>query len=180
MAATLNAGLALDWVRTLFTADWEEFYGSIERVPPGSEGVTFLPYLVPERAPRLDGEVGASWSGIALSNGRDHLMKASLEGVAFALREAMESLEATGVTIADLHLSGGGAANQLADVLGKRLVAAGSTAGAARGAALLAGLGAGVYKSPDEIAKFAPRYELVAAPGPSAQRGRAAHRRPFH
>jgi len=100
-------------------------------------------------------------------------MKASLEGVAFALREAMESLEATGVAIADLHLSGGGAANQpwcqlLADVLGKRLLAAGSTAGAARGAALLAGLAAGVYKSADEIAKFAPRYELVAAPGPHA------------
>jgi len=171
MAATLNAGLALDWVRTLFALDWEEFYGSIERVPPGSEGVTFLPYLVAERAPRLEAEVGASWSGIALRHGRDHLMKASLEGVAFALREAMESLEATGVKIADLHLAGGGAANQpwcqlLADVLGKRLLAAGSIAGAARGAALLAGLAAGVYKSADEIAKFPPRYELLAAPGP--------------
>jgi len=97
----------------------------------------------------------------------------------------MESLEVTGVTIGDLHLSGGGAANQLwcqllADVLGKRLFAADSTAGAARGAALLAGVAAGVYKSANEIAKFAPRYELVAAPGPSAHRGRAARWRPFH
>jgi xylulokinase len=173
MAAILNAGLALDWVRALFAVGWEEFYGTIERIPPGSEGVTFLPYLVPERTPRLDAAVGASWSGIALSHGRDHLMKASLEGVALAMRDAMESLEATDVTIADLHLAGGGAANQpwcqlLADVLGKRLLAGGSTAGAARGAALLAGLAAGVYKSADEIAKFAPRYELVAAPGPDA------------
>jgi xylulokinase len=168
MAATLNAGLALDWVRTLFAVDWEEFYGSVERVPPGSEGVTFLPYLVAERTPHLEAEAGASWSGIALSHGRDHLMKASLEGVAFALRDAMESLAATGISVTELHLSGGGAANHswrqlLADVLGKRLLAAGSTAGAARGAALLGGLAAGTYRSVDET--VAPRYELVAEPG---------------
>jgi xylulokinase len=168
MAATLNAGLALDWVRTLLAVDWEEFYGSIERVPPASEGVTFLPYLVAERAPGLEAEVGASWSGIALSHGREHLMKAALEGVAYALRDAMESLAATGISITELHLSGGGAANHswrqlLADVLGKRLLAAGSTAGAARGAALLGGLAAGIYRSVDET--VAPKYELVAEPG---------------
>jgi xylulokinase len=172
MAAILNGGLALDWVRTLFAVEWDEFYGGIERVPPGSEGVTFLPYLVRERTPHL-GPEGASWSGIALRHGKDHLMKASLEGVAFALRDAMESLEATGVSIADLRLAGGGATNRawcqlLADVLGKRLLAAGSTAGAARGAALLAGLAAGIYRSEEETARLGPRPELVAEPGLNA------------
>jgi xylulokinase len=100
-------------------------------------------------------------------------MKASLEGVAFALRDAMESLEATGVSIADLRLAGGGATNRawcqlLADVLGKRLLAAGSTAGAARGAALLAGLAAGIYRSEEETARLGPRPELVAEPGLNA------------
>jgi xylulokinase len=170
MAAILNAGLALHWVRTLFAAEWGELYGSIGRIAPGAEGVTFLPYLVAERTPTLDAQVGASWSGIALRHGREHLMKAALEGVAFALRDAMEALEATGIPIADLRLSGGGAANQpwrqmLADVLGKRLFAAGSAAGAARGAALLAGLAAGTYRSATEAATLAPRYDLVAEPG---------------
>jgi xylulokinase len=168
MAAMLNAGLTLDWVRRLFDAEWEEFYASIERVPPGAEGVTFTPYLVAERT--LDAAAGASWSGIALRHGRVHLMKAALEGVAFALRESMQALEATGTSIADVHLSGGGAANQtwrqlIADVLGKRLLAAGSTEGSVRGAALLAGLAAGTYRSAQETAALAPRYELVAEPG---------------
>ena len=97
-------------------------------------------------------------------------MKAALEGVALALRDSMSALEATGISITELHLSGGGVANQLwrqllADVLGKRLLAAYSTAGAARGAALLGGLAAGIYKSVEETAALASRYELVAEPG---------------
>ena len=89
-----------------------------------------------------------------------------------ALREAMESLEAAGISITELHLSGGGAANLswrqlLADVLGKRLLAGESTAGAARGAALLGGLAAGIYKSVDETAALAPRYDPAAEPGRS-------------
>jgi xylulokinase len=173
MAAILNGGLALDWVRTLFAADWDELYGSVERVPTGAEGVTFLPYLVRERRPQSDGEGGASWSGIALRHGREHLMKAALEGIAFSLRESMEALEVTGISIADLHLAGGGATNHawrqlLADVLGKRLFAAGSAAGGARGAALLAGLAAGTYRTANQVAALAPRYELVAEPGANA------------
>jgi sugar (pentulose or hexulose) kinase len=101
-------------------------------------------------------------------------MNASLEGVAFALREAMESLEATGISITELHLSGGGAANRswrqlLADVLGRRLFAASSTAGAARGAALLAGLAAGTYGSTDKIAALAPNDELVGEPNANVE-----------
>jgi len=173
MAAILNAGLALDWVRRLFGAGWDELYGSIERVPRGSGGVTFLPYLVGERAPGPGAGARAAWSGLALHDGKEHLFKAALEGVAFELRQAAEALEATGVSIGDIQLAGGGAANHawrqlLADVQGKRLLAVAAPAGAARGAALLAGVAAGIYRSVQETAAIAPRCDLVAEPGVDA------------
>src|SRR5216684_2716572 len=102
MAAILNAGLALDWVQKLFGVDWNALYGSAAQVPAGSGGVSFFPYLVSERTPRPQSGTRARWSGIELHHRREHLLKAALEGVAFALREAMEALEATGIPIADL------------------------------------------------------------------------------
>jgi xylulokinase len=169
MAAILNAGLALDWVRNLFHAEWRELYQSVVDVAPGADGVTLLPYLVRERTSRHDANDSARWSGIELRHGREHLFRATLEGVAFLLREAMEALEATGVAIPELRLDGGGTLHEpwrqmLADVLGKPLLAAGSRAGAVRGAALLAGVAAGIYKSPGDLAAMAPGHQLVAEP----------------
>jgi xylulokinase len=173
MAAILNAGLALDWVQKLFGVDWNVLYGSAVQVPAGSGGVSFFPYLVSERTPRPQSGTRARWSGIELHHRREHLLKAALEGVAFALREAMEALEATGIPIADLQLAGGGAADKswrqiLADVLGKRLLAAGSPASAARGAALLGGLAAGKFKSFDDTAALTLQITVAAEPGPEA------------
>lgn len=173
MAAILNAGLALDWVQTLFGVEWSALYGSAAQVPPGSGGVSFYPYLVSERTPRPDSRTRACWSGIELHHRREHLLKAALEGVAFALREKMEALEATGIAMADLQLGGGGAVDKswrqmLADVLGKRLLAVDSPAGAARGAALLGGLAAGTFKSFDETAALKMRVTAAAEPGPHA------------
>jgi xylulokinase len=170
MAAILNAGLALDWVRNLFHAEWRELYQSVVDVAPGADGVTFLPYLVRERTPRHAADGSASWSGIELRHGREHLFRAALEGVAFLVREAMEALEAIGVGIPELRLDGGGTLHEpwrqmLSDVLGKPLLAAGSSAGAVRGAALLAGVAAGTYKSPGDLAALAPGHQLVAEPG---------------
>ena len=171
MAAILNAGLALDWVRRLFGVDSEELHGSAAGVPAGSAGVSFFPYLVAERTAHLD--AGARWSGVRLQHGKEHLLKAALEGVAFALREAMEALDATGISPADLQLAGGGTVDQhwrqmLADVLGRRLFAVDSPAGSARGAALLGGLAAGTFKTLDETAALTMRADMVAEPGADA------------
>ena len=170
MAAILNAGLALDWVRNLFQVEWSELYQSVVDVPPGAGGVIFVPYLVGERNQRLDTSSEAGWSGIGLHHGREHLIKAALEGIAFALHEATEALEATGLSILELRLVGGGTGSQpwrqmLSDVLDKRLFAFAGPAGGARGAALLAGLAAGTYKSLNDVAEIAPRFLLAAEPG---------------
>lgn len=186
MAAILNAGLALDWVLNLFSADWTDLYQSVVDVPPGAGGVTFLPYLVRDRTSRTDAKAianqTASWSGIALGHGREHLFKAVLEGVAFALREAMEALEATGVPIPELRLAGGGTVHEswrqmVADVLGKPLLAPVSPAGAVRGAALLAGLAAGTYAAPAELTALAPVHLLAAEPSTQSDAYSALYRR---
>jgi len=173
MAATLNAGLALDWVRRVFNVDWDALHASALRVPPGAGGVTFAPYLVGERTHHLDPNARARWSGMGLHHGREHLFRAALEGVAFALREAMEALEATGVSVSELLLAGGGTEGVrwrqlLADVLNKRLLSVISPAGAARGAALLGGVSTGIYKTTGATAAISVGYELAAEPGPES------------
>lgn len=56
LAAIQNAGLALEWVRTILGLSWQQVYHDAFTVPPGCEGLTFLPYLTGERTPDLDPE----------------------------------------------------------------------------------------------------------------------------
>src|ERR671921_25812 len=129
MAAVQNAGLALEWVRKVLGVSWKDVYEEALAVPPGSGGVTFLPYLSGERTPRFDPGARGAWTGLGLDHTRGHLLRAALEGVAFALREAIEALEEQGTIAPELRLAGGGTGGDsgepwrqlLADVLGRPL-----------------------------------------------------------
>lgn len=172
MAAVQNAGLALEWTLKTLSTSWEEAYREAFSVPAGAGGVTFLPYLSGERTPHLDPDIRGAWVGLGLEHGRAHLLRATFEGVAFALREALEALEEAGVRAPELRLAGGGVIHApwrqlLADVLGRplRLLpdSAASTA-SARGAALLAGLVCGVYGSVEETLLVAPEVRETVLP----------------
>jgi xylulokinase len=179
MAAIQNAGLALEWVRKILGVSWEEVYEEAFAVPPGSGGVTFLPYLSGERTPRFDPGARGAWTGLGLDHTRGHLLRAALEGVAFALREGLEALEDLGVSSPELRLAGGGASGAggesgdpwrqlLADVLGRPLwlLPDGVFAVAsARGAAFLAGLASGVYPSAEDTLPLTPGPERSVSPG---------------
>ena len=173
MAAIQNAGLALEWARRVLGASWDQVYEEAFTVSAGADGATFLPYLSGERTPHLDPEARGAWTGLNLGHGRGHLLRAALEGVAFALREGMESLEAAGISVPELRLAGGGTTREpwrrlLADVLGRPLLllpANVSANASARGAALLAGLASGVYTSSEETLALAPRPEETIYPG---------------
>jgi xylulokinase len=161
MAAIQNAGLALEWVRKVLGVSWDEVYDEAFAVPPGSGGVTFLPYLSGERTPRFDPGARGAWTGLGLDHTRGHLLRAALEGVAFALREGLDALEELGGDDVELRLAGGGASGAgevsgdpwrqlLADVMGRPLWLLPdeiSAVASARGAAFLAGLASGVYAS---------------------------------
>ncbi|GAC1482434.1 MAG: FGGY family carbohydrate kinase [Candidatus Dormibacteria bacterium] len=181
MAAIQNAGLALEWVRTMLGASWDDLNREAFAVPAGSEGLSFLPYLTGERTPHFDSLARGAWVGLRLSHGRGHLFRAALEGVAFALKQAFEALLATGVSAGEIRLAGGGTLEpswrqMLADVLQRELRAAGTALASAKGAALLAGIGFGAWPSADQVTALAAPAELVAAPGPADLYRDAYHR----
>ncbi len=154
MAAIQNVGLALEWVRRLMGFSWPEVYNEAFSVLPGAEGVTFLPYLVGERTPHFDPDARGVWSGMGLNHGRPHLMRAALEGVAFALRQGLDALEKTGVLAPELLLGGGGTSNPLwrqllADVLERPLRVLPDANVSAIGAALLGELAVGAHSDRD-------------------------------
>lgn len=169
LAAIQNAGLALEWARTILGLDWQQVYDRAFSVPAGCEGATFLPYLTGERTPHLDPDVRGAWVGLGLHHTQAHLMRAALEGVAFALRQGLEALEATGLSATQLRLAGGGTQERswqqlLADVLRLPLYTTTVAAASARGAALLAGIGIGVYADANDTRKLAASPMLAASP----------------
>jgi len=173
MAAMQNAGIALEWVRTILGATWDEVYAEAFAVPAGAEGLVFLPYLTGERTPYFDPLARGAWVGLRLSHSRGHLLRAALEGVAFAVRQGMEALLATGVPATELRLAGGGSFDPrwrqlLADVLEQPLLATATTTASALGAALLAGVGFGAWPDAQRLAALAAPPALVATPVPAA------------
>jgi xylulokinase len=123
--------------------------------PVGSEGLLFLPYLTGERTPYPDPQARGAFVGLTLRHGKAHLIRSVLEGVSFGLRDSLELIKSLGVPITQVRASGGGARSPLwrqiqADVFGSELVLVNITEGAAYGAALLAGVGGGIYQSVEE------------------------------
>src|SRR5207245_7827430 len=101
-------GIAVELVRGMLRASWDEVYDEAFAVAPGAEGLLFLPYLTGERTPYFDSEARGAWIGLRLAQTRSHLLRAALEGVAFAIRQGLEALLATGVPATELRLAGGG------------------------------------------------------------------------
>jgi xylulokinase len=173
MAAMQNAGIALEWVRTMLHASWDEVYDEAFEVPPGAEGLLFLPYLTGERTPYFDPDARGAWIGLRLAHTRGHLLRAALEGVAFAVRQGLEALLATGVPATELRLAGGSSFDPrwrqlLADVLEQPLLATATSSASSLGAALLAGVGFGAWPDAHRVAALAAP-TLVATPGPSSE-----------
>ena len=164
MGVTQGAGLSLRWVRdqlglaerdavrsTAIDA-YDVLTAEAAAVPPGSDGLIFLPYLQGERTPHLDAYARGGWIGLTASHTRQHLVRAVLEGVAFSLKDCLTILREQGLELAQLRATGGGAKSALwrriiADVLGVELVISSASEGPAFGAALLAGVASGVYAS---------------------------------
>src|SRR5205814_6184193 len=124
-------------------------------VPPGSDGVMWAPYLMGERTPHLDPEARAALVGLAANHHRGHIVRAILEGVAFSLRDTFSIFEEMDVPVRNIRLGGGGARSGLwrqiqADVYGSSVEILVAEEGAAYGAALLAGVGAGLWSSVDD------------------------------
>jgi xylulokinase len=181
MAATLSAGLALEWVRGVLGVSWRQFYAEAFSRLPGAGRVVFHPYLAGERTPHMDTELAAAWSGLRLQHQRADLLRAALEGSAFALRDAWDALVDAGNGAAGFVLAGGGTADArwrqlLSDVLQRRLLATPAGGGSARGAALSAAVAAGWFDGIATASATAGEPRTVTEPAAFAPYEDALHR----
>ena len=154
---TQAAGLSLRWFRDNFGTgkSYDELVNEAATVQSGSNGAIWIPYLMGERTPHLDASARAALVGLTASHTGAHATRAVLEGVAFSLRDSFEIFRELNVPIDAIRLGGGGAKSALwrqiqADVYGQTVETIEAEEGAAFGAALLAGVGAGAWKTVDE------------------------------
>jgi len=153
MGVMLSAAGSLQWYRDTLAPQisFDDLLREAESIPVGSEGLLFLPYLSGERTPYPDPLARGAFIGLTLRHTRGHMTRAVLEGVAFGLKDCFNLIQEAGLEqITQVRASGGGTKGALwrqilADVLESDLVAVNTTEGAAFGAALLAGVGAGVW-----------------------------------
>ncbi len=151
-AATLSAGLSLKWLRDniLIGESYSQMADLAARAPVGSEGLLYHPYLVGERTPLMDPQACASFTGLTLQHQRGHLVRAVMEGVVMSLRQGLELILNLGVPCDSIVASGGGTRHPLwlqlqADIFNRPIHQTSTREAAAFGAALLAGVGAGLY-----------------------------------
>ena len=157
MGVMLSAAGSFQWLRDTLApeASFEALVAEAATAPAGSDGLLFLPYLTGERTPYPDPLARGAWVGLTARHTRAHLIRATLEGVAFGLRDMLALMRETGLTVPDrARVSGGGARSALwrgivASALGITLDSPETTEGAAYGAALLAGVGAGAWTDVD-------------------------------
>jgi xylulokinase len=176
MGVMLAAGGSLRWYRDTLAPGvaYDDLLAPAAAIRPGSEGLLYLPYLTGERTPYPDPLARGAFVGLTVRHAQPHLTRAVLEGVAFGLRDSFELMKEVGLTqITQVRVSGGGARSALwrqilADVLDAELVTVNTTEGAAYGAAILAGVGAGIWPDVGAACDRLIRITGSAAPDPAA------------
>ncbi|MGA8941813.1 MAG: xylulokinase [Thermoactinomyces sp.] len=154
MGVTLAAGYSLSWFRNSFAGgtDFDELLADVDKVPIGSNGLLFTPYIVGERTPHVDASIRGSFIGIDSSHQRKHFVRAILEGITFSLNESVEIFREHGKKVDTIVSIGGGAKNEdwlqmQADIFNARIVKLSSEQGPSLGAAMLAAYGCGWFDS---------------------------------
>lgn len=184
MSCTQGAGLSLKWLRdTCCAPEVEEASRQgldpylvmdrlAEEVPIGSEKLLFLPYLMGERSPHPDPDCRGVFFGLSAIHSRANLIRSVLEGVAFSQRECVDVFQEMGVAVNDMTVTGGGGRSavwrqMLADLYHCPVHTLAADEGAALGAALLAGVGVGVYQSVEEASSATVRKQPPLMPIPA-------------
>lgn len=164
--ASLNGGIVMKWIndKVFGIESFDQLVAIAAGVEPGADGVGFVPYLSGERCPCRSDTASGTLYGLRLAYGKEHICRAALEGMIYALRDNLTYIEqCAGVSPEYITASGGGAKNPFllqlqADIFRKKVRVAVCEEQACLGAALYAGVGCGLYGSLREAAKCAARY----------------------
>jgi len=164
MGVTQGAGLSLKWFRDNFCIEEKRVAEQMdidpyvlmdqeaEKVEAGCNGLLYLPYMMGERTTHLDPNAKGVFFGLSAKHEKRDMIRAVMEGVVYSLRDCLEIIKEMGVDVSEVRASGGGGKSRLwrqmqADVFGTDITTINSSEGPALGAALLAGVGVGVYES---------------------------------
>lgn len=172
ITCSITSGYSLKWMKENFClSDGEtakergmDIYSLMDEmaggVAPGAEGLIFLPYLMGDRTPHLNPDAKGVFFGITSKHGRAEFIRAVMEGAAYSLAEGTDIFRELGIGLTRHVLCGGGARGRtwrgiLADIYGNSVCTVPNDSGAAMGAAVLAAVGSGIYRSIDEaVAKM--------------------------
>ncbi len=162
MGVTQGAGLSYQWFRNQLApgTEYPALTAEAAQSPVGSQGLFWLPYLMGERTPHLDATCRGGWIGLTARHSRADLIRSLLEGVSYSQKDCLTIIEAMGVKISSVRLSGGGARSpfwrqMLADVFDRRVSTLATQEGSAYGAGLLAMVGTGAFGSVPEACQAA-------------------------
>ncbi len=172
LAAMVASGASLRWIETVTEGSIDRLLAEAATAPAGSDGVVFLPYMMGERSPLWHTNARGVFFGLSLATPRAALVRAVLEGTAFALRHNAEVAAAAGIELREIRSVGGGTRSDLwnqikADVLGVPVLLPEASTAAPFGDAFLAGLGVGLiadpYRALRDMVKIRRRYAPNAA-----------------
>jgi len=164
MGVTQGAGLSLKWFKDQFCQDYvaaaaalgkdpyDLINDDVRTIPPGSDKLLYLPYLMGERTPHLDPDCRGVFFGLSAIHTRKHLLRAVMEGVAYSLCDCNQILKEMGVEVTRMMACGGGGKSpnwrqMLADLYNCPVKTVKQDEGPALGVAILAGVGCGIYPS---------------------------------
>ena len=172
MGVTLAAGHSLNWFKETFAPkeSFEELLSDIDKIPAGSDGLLFAPYIVGERTPYADSKVRGSFTRIDTTHTRAHFARAVLEGITFSLRDSMELMSELTAKKFDKILSvGGGSKNKdwlqmQADIFDTEIITLTTAQGPGLGAAMMAAVGTGWFEDLKECAKTFVHYKSGISP----------------
>ncbi len=177
LGAMVSSGGSLRWFQDQFgqladgesrTASFDQLTNEAAGIKPGSDGVIFLPYMMGERSPIWHSNARGVFFGLSLATPKAALVRAIMEGAAFALRHNVETAQRAGAEVREMRSTGGCSRSDLwnqikSDVLGMPLQLPSAAVGSPFGAAILAGMGTGAFpnirKSLAEMVHLDRRFE---------------------
>jgi xylulokinase len=174
-------GGSLKWFKKELVDGWNEAHTSFEQlseiageVQAGSNGLIFLPYMAGERSPIWDVDAKGVFLGLSYGTTKAHMIRAIMEGCAFALNHNLKTAEEENIVVRELF-SMGGAANSYvwsqikANITGKLVKIPSSDTATTLGAAILAGVGIGMYNDFHEAVECTVHINRVHQPNPHDQ-----------
>lgn len=175
--ATLCSGMSLNWLtgKLLHQSDYKALDKGAAKIPAGSDGLIYLPYLSGERTPHMDVHAKGIFFGMTLGMDDRHFVRAVMEGVVYSLKDSLVILQEIGINSDKIIASGGGAKSPLwlqmqADILNMDIHMSAVKEQACLGACILAAIGAGIYQNTEEACtKHVSFSDGVYRPNPELQ-----------